>query len=103
MSYVLVVEDDPFGADHARDILKSIGHSVRIVSSFAAAARLMVWSRPCVVLADHCLPSHDDLALQATCDSMAVPLFDVASAICLMGRAERRSEQSEHRNLSTVW
>ena len=45
MSYVLVVEDDPLGADAARDFLASAGHSVHVVPTPVVAARLIVWSR----------------------------------------------------------
>lgn len=91
MSYVLVVEDDPLGASAARDFLASLGHSVHVVRPPTAAARLMVWSRPQVVLADRCLPRCDDHTLQDACDRLAVPLIDLAAAICLMSRGERRA------------
>ena len=102
MSYVLVVEDDPIGADAARDFLASIGHSVHVVPTPAVAARQVVWSRPDIVLADRCLPPDDAHALQAECDRLSVPLIDLASAICLMGRKERRTEEAAPGPLSTV-
>ena len=93
MSYVLVVEDDPIDADAARDFLASAGHSVHVVPTPVAAARLIVWSRPDVVLSDRCLPLYDDHTLQAACDRLSIPLIDLASAICLMGRKEQRSDR----------
>lgn len=102
MSYVLVVEDDPLGVDNARNFLASFGHRVHVVPTPAAAARLMVWSRPHVVLADRCLPPHDDHALQDACDCLTVPLMDLAGAICLMGRRERQAEHAVAQHPSPV-
>jgi CheY-like chemotaxis protein len=102
MSYVLVVEDDPLGADAARDFLASAGHSVHVVPTPAVAARLIVWSRPDVVLSDRCLPSYGDHALLAVCDRLAIPLIDLPSAILLMGRKERCSQQVTAQPLSAV-
>jgi CheY-like chemotaxis protein len=93
MSYVLVVEDEPLGADAARDFLARAGRSVHVVPTPTVAARQIVWSRPNVVLADRCLPSYENQALQQTCDRLAIPLIDLASAICLIGRNERRTEE----------
>ena len=39
MSNVLVVDDDPLGADAARDFLVSFGHRVHVVPTPAVAAR----------------------------------------------------------------
>jgi CheY-like chemotaxis protein len=94
MSSVLVVEDEPLGADAARDFLECMGHSVRIVPTPTAAARLIVSSRPDVVLSDRCLPPYDGQALQAVCDRLTIPLIDLGRAICLMGRTEPRSEHA---------
>jgi CheY-like chemotaxis protein len=102
MSYVLVVEDDPLGADAARSFLASLGHSVHVVPTPEAAARLMVWSRPHVVLADRCLPPYDDHLLQAACDRLTVPLIDLASAICLLGRDEQRPAYARFEPLSAA-
>jgi len=101
MSYVLVVEDDPIGAA-VRDFLSSTGHSVDVVSTPTIAARQIICSRPDIVLSDLCLPPHDNHALLATCDRLTIPLIDLASAFCLMGRKERRAREVTPAPLSAV-
>ena len=102
MTHVLVVEDDPLGADAARDFLSSTGHRVYVVPTPTVAARLIARLRPDVVLRDRCLPAHDDHALEAACDRLVIPLIDLASAICLMGRKERPREQVTAEPLSAA-
>ena len=102
MSSVLVVEDDPIGADAARDFLERMGHSVHVVPTPTAAARLIAWSRPDVVLSDRCLPPYDGRALQAVCEHLDVPLIDLGRAICLMGRKEQRFEHAPSSSSSSA-
>lgn len=103
MTHVLVVEDDPLGADAARDFLSSAGHHVRVAPTATVAARRIAWSRPDVVLSDRSLPAYDANVLQAVCDRLAIPLIDLASAICLMGRKEPRREQVTAEPLTAAW
>jgi CheY-like chemotaxis protein len=102
MSYVLVIEDDPLGAATARDFLASLGHRVSVVPTLIAATRSMAWVRPDVVLADRCLPRGNDRELQAACNRLAVPLIDLATAICLMGRQEHIAEHASSELSSTA-
>ena len=102
MSYVMVIENDPLGAATAWDFLASLGHSVSVVPTPGAAMRSMAWSRPHVVLADRGLPRGGDRELQAACDRLAVPLMDLATAICLMGRKERIAEHARSELVSTA-
>jgi CheY-like chemotaxis protein len=101
MSYVMVIEDDPLRAAAARDFLASLGHSVSVVPT-PLAMRSMVCLRPHVVLADRRLPRGNDRELQAACDRLAVPLIDLATAICLMGRKQRIAEHARSELSSTA-
>lgn len=102
MSYVLVVEDDPLGADAAGEFLAGLGHHVRVVPTPTLAVQLLASSRPDVVLTERRLPADADRALQAACEYFVVPLLDLASAICLMGQTNRRPARAGSEHISTI-
>lgn len=99
MSYVLVVEDDPEAAGAARELLTDFGYPVVVAPTPSEAVREMLWRRPRVVLADRCLTPPGDRALGSVCDCLDVPLLDLVRSLCLLSRAEHRSEDAPRSTL----